>query len=127
MARSKTEVHVYNKQSQRVLREHYRICEVFYSVQRKACKKVFFSANCVLTSINASPTYLILYFTEHYLLIFLLLFASCCVNMTNNDIYSTVYAGNFINYTTRLGPNGPSSGVSFIHYQLTDMRMSVRK
>jgi hypothetical protein len=41
-----------------------------------------------------------------------LLFASCCVSMTNNDTYLTVYATNFINYTTRFGPNGPSSGVS---------------
>jgi hypothetical protein len=30
----------------------------------------------------------------------------------NNDIYSTVYATNFINYTTCFPPNGPSSGVS---------------
>jgi hypothetical protein len=33
--------------------------------------------------------------------------------LINNDMYSTVYAANFINYTTCFGPNGPSSGVSF--------------
>jgi hypothetical protein len=35
--------------------------------------------------------------------------------MTNNDTYLTVYATNFINYTTCFGPNGPSSGVSTLY------------
>jgi hypothetical protein len=32
--------------------------------------------------------------------------------MTNNNIYLTINATNFINYTTCFGPNGPSAGVS---------------
>jgi hypothetical protein len=40
--------------------------------------------------------------------------------MTNNDTYLTVYATNFINYTTCFGPNGPSSDVSL--YQLIELQ-----
>jgi hypothetical protein len=42
--------------------------------------------------------------------------------MTNNDIYSTVYAANFINYTTCFGPNGHLQVFPFIHYQLTELQ-----
>jgi hypothetical protein len=39
-------------------------------------------------------------------IVFFLLFAFCCVSMINNEIYSTVFAANFINYTTCFGHNG---------------------
>jgi hypothetical protein len=58
-----------------------------------------------------STVYLVRRVQWAYLDLFLF-FASCCVSMPSNDIYLTVYATNFINYTTCFGPNGSSSGVS---------------
>jgi hypothetical protein len=54
-----------------------------------------------------------------------LLFASCCVSITNNNTNLTVYATIFINLgnTTCFNPNGSSSGVSsytlFTHWIAT--------
>jgi hypothetical protein len=49
-----------------------------------------------------------------YFYFLFLLFASCCVSMTNNNTNSTVYATIFINlgYITCFDPNGSHSGVS---------------